>query len=198
MAERVIDLRQSAQPSRPPRAGVPARREDREHNIPLRTVNESGEHAPRKVLIAWSALEYEEQERHPYWFLIPGAAALILILIGILIQSYFFVAFVTLAFIVVVMYGNRSPRHMEFSVTKEGVFVGNTLHPFSYIKSFWIFDAMEPTELSLEVDRITMPYLRLPLGELHPNKIRAVLSDFLPEDKHKEFVSDQIARSFGF
>lgn len=198
MAERVIDLRHGERLARAPRPGVPSRHPDREHSIPLRTIREDGKSAPRKVLISWSALEYERPERHPHWFLVPGAAALALVLIGILIQSYFFVAFVTLAFIVILMYGNRTPRQIDFSVTKEGVAVGATLHPFSSVKSFWIFDAAEPHELSLEVDRITMPYLRLPLGELHPNKIRAVLSDFLPEDKHKEFVSDQIARSFGF
>ncbi len=150
------------------------------------------------VLLSWSAHEYEHRERHPHWWLWPGGGALAFAILGILIHSYFFVAFVGLAFIVIVMYGRRPPREIDFRVTREGVVAGRALHRFADIKSFCIFDAVEPSELSLEVDRITAPYLRLPLGELHPNKIRAVLSDFLPEEQHKEFMSDHFARALGF
>lgn len=128
----------------------------------------------------------------------PGAGALALVLLGILIHSYFFVAFVGLAFAVVIMYGHRAPREINFSVTREGVIAGRTLHCFADIKSFCIFDTITPYEVSLEVDRITAPYLRLPLGDIHPNKIRAVLSDYIPEEQHKEFLSDHFARALGF
>lgn len=154
--------------------------------------------APQKALLAWSAAEYEHRERQAHWWLLPGAGSLAFIIIGILIHSYFFVAFVTLAFAVVVMYGHRPPREIAFQITREGVSVGRALHRFADIKSFCIFDAVAPYEVSLEVDRITAPYLRLPLGDLHSNKIRAVLSDFLPEEQHKEFMSDHFARALGF
>ena len=150
------------------------------------------------MLLAWSAYEYEHAPRHPHWWIWPGGGALALIILGILIHSYFFVAFVVLAFAVVVMYGRRAPREIHFSVTREGVIAGRTLHRFADIKSFCIFDTAAPYEVSLEVDRITAPYLRLPLGELHPNKIRAVLRDYLPEEQHKEFMSDHFARALGF
>jgi hypothetical protein len=52
--------------------------------------------------------------------------------------------------------------------------------------------------VSLEVDHITSPYLRLPLGDLHPNKIRAVLSDFLSEEQHRESMTDHLTRILGF
>ncbi len=192
--KRTIDLRNQERPA--PRARPDA--EDREHSIPVRTASENPKDAIGKILLAWSAHEYEHTERHPHWWLWPGGGALALAILGILIHSYFFVAFVALAFIVVVMYGRRPPHEIDFSVTREGVFVGRALHRFADIKSFCIFDAVEPSELSLEVDRITLPYLRVPLGDLHPNKIRAVLSDFLPEEQHKEFMSDHFARAIGF
>lgn len=151
------------------------------------------------ILISWSAPEYEHPERKPNWFLYPGAGALLLVLIGILIHSYFFVALVVLAYSVILMYAYRTPRDIEFLITHEGIYAGRALYRFSDIKTFWIFEAPSGgAELSLEIDRITMPYLSLPLGELHPNKIRAVLSDFLPEEKHKEFLSDHLARGLGF
>jgi len=196
MVERkgIIDLRHRERA----RPGATIRAPDRERAIPIRTANQDTENASRNTLIAWSALEYEHRDRHPHWWLWPGGGALALALLGILIHSYFFVAFVALAFTVVVMYGRRPPREIDFRVTREGVFAERTLHRFADITSFCIFDATEPYELSLETDHITSPYLRLPLGDLHPNRIRAVLSDYVPEEKHKEFMSDHFARALGF
>lgn len=198
MRERTIDLRHPDQAHSARRPGALSQHQNQGQNTPVHTVNQNGKSEQSKALIAWSALEYEAHERRQYWFLWPAGAALTLVILGILIQNYFFVAFIALAFVVVIMYARRPPREIQFAVSHEGVLVGHTLHRFSDMKSFCIFDAAEPYELSLEIDRITMPYLRLPLGDTHPNRIRAVLSDFLPEEKHKEFVSDQIARGLGF
>jgi len=199
MAEqkRIIDLR-SKEAVGYSRESVPLQPRERRAQALQAPTTDRRRDERSAVLLSWSAPEYEHRARHPHWWLWPGGGALAFVLLGILIHSYFFVAFVVLAFIVVLMYGRRAPRTMDFSVTREGMMVGRGLHRFTDIKSFWIFDAAEPYELSLEIDRITAPYLRLPLGELHPNKIRAVLSDFLPEEQHKEFMSDHFARALGF
>jgi len=152
----------------------------------------------KSVLLMWSAPEYETLKLVPYWFIWPGAATLALIILGIAIQSFFFVAFCVLAFAVIVMYVKRAPREIQCVVNPKGISVGRTFHDFSGIKSFAIFDAEELPELSLEVDRISTPYIRVPLGDMHPNRVRAVLADFLPEEKHQDSLTDQIARSFGF
>jgi len=99
---------------------------------------------------------------------------------------------------VVLLYAKRSPREYKFAVTREGIFVGQTLHRFSELKSFWIFDTAGEAELSLETTRLLHPFLRLPLGGLHPDKVRSALSDFLSEEEHKDFFTDQITRSVGF
>jgi hypothetical protein len=173
---------------------------NRERGAPAdaRDLRQSGPQERGRAIISWSAHEYEYRERHPHWWLWPGGAALALALLGILIHSYFFVAFVALSFAVVIMYGHRKPREMDFAVTREGVIAGRALHRFADIKSFCIFDATAPYEVSLEVDHITSPYLRLPLGDLHPNKIRAVLSDFLSEEQHRESMTDHLTRILGF
>ena len=149
-------------------------------------------------VISWSAPEYRHRERGPYWYLAPGGTALAFILLGILIQSYFFVAFVALAGAVVMIYAVRPPRTIAFRAAPEGIWAGRTLYKFSEIKSFWIFNSGGSHELSLEVDRIALPYQRLPLGDLHPNKIRAMLSEYLPEREHRESVSDTIADALRF
>ena len=154
---------------------------------------------PQKNLIEWTALEYPLQERGPYWWALPSAAALVCVLFAILVKSYLFAGFSALALFVVLLYARRAPREYRFAITGEGVYIGERRHRFSEIESFWIFEHAERYELSLETKTGRMfPYLSLPLGDTHPNRVRAVLSDFLPEKEHTEMFTDQIARSIGF
>ena len=148
--------------------------------------------------VEWSALEHEERQRGPYWFLGPGIFALALVIFGVFAHSYFFIAFVALAYGVLLAYAHRPPRTIEFRVTSDGVQVGATHHPFSELKSFWIFAAPDHRELSLETTHLLSPYLRIPLGDMDPDRVGHAISRYLPEEEHKEFISDQIARSFGF
>ena len=148
--------------------------------------------------IEWSALEHEHRERSPYWFTGPGIVALAFVIFGIFAHSYFFIAFIVLAYGVLVAYAHRPPREIAFRIAGGGVTVGAAHHPFSELKSFWIFNAPDHKELSLETTRLLSPYLRLPLGDMDPDRVGHAISRYLPEEEHKEFISDQIARSLGF
>jgi hypothetical protein len=198
MVERTIDLRNHESLTR-----AEADRQTRTH-AEKRTGVQRAHIAPtepphgKKYLLEWTAPEYQARERGPYWFLLPFGVALLFVIFGIVIHSYFFIAFVALALVVILLYGRRPPREYRFALAKEGIYVGETLYRFSELKSFWIFETAEPPELSLETSKLLHPYLRLPLGGLHPDKVRSVLSEFLPEQEHKEFITDQITRSIGF
>ncbi len=149
-------------------------------------------------MIEWSALEYEARERTQGWYIFMGGAATLLVILGILAGSYFFIAFVLLAFVVMVMYAKRSPRRMDFSITSEGIRAGTKFYRMSDLKSFWIFNSPNAKELSLEVKSGFMPFLRFPLGDTNPEEVKRVLLNFIPEEEHKELMTDQIARGLGF
>lgn len=175
MAERTIDLRKTSAPG-------------------LLSVK------PTKVApeaVEWLALEFEERERGPYWFLFPGVAALALMIFAVLTKSWFFAAFVLLAFVVLWAYVKRGPRQIACKIGEEGVRAGETVYPYSDIKSFWIFERGETRDLSLETKSVFSPYLNLPLGDTDPEKVRGLLLQFIPETEHKELATDQIARSLG-
>lgn len=175
MVERTIDLRRSKTETRAPVISAPIKRQ----------------------VLEWSALEFEEYHRGPYWFILMGVVALALIIFGVFTRSYFFIAFVALAFAVLTVYAKRLPREIIFTISAEGVGAGRTFLSFSEIKTFWIFDKEERKELSLETKKMLTPFLRLPLGGQNPEEIRSILADFLPEEEHKELATDKIARSLG-
>lgn len=188
--KRIIDLRD---------AGAASRTLSSSHQTEeKRTVSIAAPAPEKEILFEWSAPEYAAMALLPYWYVWPGAAALALIILGIAVQNFFFVTFCALAFAVIVMYVKRPPREIHCVISPKGISIGRTFHKFSDIKSFAIFDEEALPELSLEVDRISTPYIRVPLGDIHSNRVRAVLSDYIHEEQHKDSLTDQVARSFGF
>lgn len=149
------------------------------------------------VLLEWSTLEYEKRELGVGKLLFAGGIALALVLLGILTRNYFFIAVVVLAFFTLIMYLKKEPKELGVAITQDGVYIERRRYEFPKLKSFWIFNGPELRELSLETNINFSPFVRVPLGNTGVEKLRAVLSKFLPEEEHKEFISDQIARRLG-
>lgn len=148
-------------------------------------------------LFEWTAYEYIYHEHGSSWFLTTGGVAVLFIILGIFTKSYFFITFVALAFLVIVLYAKRKPQKINFAILKEGVRVGGRVYDFSGLKSFWIFEKDSEKELSLATDKTLAHFIRLPLGEADSNKVRGILSNFLSEEEHQEFISDQVAKILG-
>ncbi len=195
MQKRIIDLRDDSPISAPTESVTPKAEVMRSAPIS----QEKALTMRGKALIEWSALEYPLVERGPYWWVPPSAVALVCVLFAIIVKSYLFAGFVVLALVVALLYMRRPPRTFHFAISREGVYIEEQRHRWAELESFWIFEHADHQEVSLETKtgRI-FPYLYLPLGEVHPNRIRRVLSDFLPEKEHTEMFTDQIARSIGF
>lgn len=152
----------------------------------------------RNALVSWSAYEYEKRERSTGWYVGAGIIASALVALGILSQNYFFIAFVALAFVMLVVYTKRPPRELEIEIFPEGIRAGKRLYEFSQIVSFWIFEKPDFKDLSLETKQTLQPYLRLPLGDADPEEIRKILSARIPEKEHADTFIDQLARVLGF
>lgn len=190
MNQSIIDLRKKDSRASPKQsqALVPVKEKS---NLPVPVEEES---AP---LLKWVAREYEHRHRGPYWFLAPGVFALGLVVIGIFAHSYFFVAFVALAYGVLMVYTHRTPENVKFSIAEEGIQMGGKLRPFSDFKSFFVFEANDRREISLETKNFVMPFLSVPLGATDGEIVRDILLRFLPEEEHEETFSDKFARGLG-
>lgn len=165
--------------------------------LDLRSVREVRRPAEGKVLLSWSAPEYEQYQYKPAWFVLLGGAALVLVILGILSRNYFFIAFIVLASAVLFMYAKRAPRTIEVEITGSGVKIGKTVYPFTELKSFWIFNLPGAKELSLDTKKAFSASVRAPLGDMVPEKVKRVMAQLLPEEEHQVLMTDQIARKLG-
>jgi len=80
-----------------------------------------------------------------------------------------------------------------FAITKEGVFVHDHVYPYDSLESFWIeYEPEGIKELSIRTTRLFLPYLRVPIQEVKPAKLRKTLIKFIPEEKHKGGIGEII------
>ena len=143
------------------------------------------------------------EEKSPANLLILGITALFgiaLIAYFAFIENYlaaffFFFAGMLVAYAIY----QRKPREVVCKIRAQGVQVNRDLYPYETLKSFWIFyDPPHHQELSIRSHKaFTGGYIKIPLGDEDPVKIREILTKFLPERKQEEALVDVFARLVG-
>lgn len=122
-------------------------------------------------------------------------AALIQIFQGNVITTVFF----ALLGAVLLLNTKKRSETGSFEVGPLGVKVERRLYGFREIKSFWI--EYEPTlgikELSLQLKKWYMPYIKIPIGDQNPVQIRSALLEFLPEVEHQDTFVEILSRKLG-
>ncbi len=147
-----------------------------------------------KPLISWETPEYPAYEKSADWYWWVGLVAVILIGFAVWQRSFLFGVFIFIAWFTVMLYAVRPPKTIRVSITESRVMVEDTLYPWHNIKSFWIF--YRPPlirDLSLESKKTVMPFIKIPIGETEPEKIKKIISSFVPEVEQKESVIDNLS-----
>jgi|SRR3989344_1062158 len=93
---------------------------------------------------------------------------------------------------------DANQKTLRCKIKSQGFQINNTLYPYENLKSFWIFYAPpNHTELSIRSKKTLMNYIKVPLGDADPVKIRELLTEFMPEKKQEEAFVDTLARNIG-
>ncbi len=149
--------------------------------------------------IEWTAPEFIRYKKSKRWFVLPVIVALVIIIIAIFNKNFLLAIATVLAAFVVCIYAIKEPRQIIFSISGRGIQVGKNRHKFEDLKSFWIFyDPPEVKELSIRSRKMFIPYIKIPLDNQDPAKIRKLLLNFLPERRHPNLLTDEVARKVKF
>ncbi|MBU6415008.1 hypothetical protein KGQ34_02080 [Patescibacteria group bacterium] len=153
---------------------------------------------PFAPLLSWSAPEHQNEIPTADAKLWLGAGSLALLGYAVYAQNYLFAIIILLFGFVWYAYAHRPSRMIDFAVSVRGVTVQTRLYEFQDLQSFWIFfDPPRIKELSLESKKTLMPFLKIPLGETSPVKLRELLVKFIPEKKQEETLTEILSRRFG-
>lgn len=149
-------------------------------------------------VLYWKTLEYEYYEKTPDWFWALGLIVLVFSIIALVLNNILFAVLIVLSGISLAMYGVRRPDVVDVEVGVQGVIIGNTLHPYASLESFWVdineFDGV----LYLKSEKTFAPLTIIPIKDVSPKEVRDILLDFLPEEEHHEPLPQKIMNYFGF
>src|SRR3989344_8695212 len=91
-----------------------------------------------KILLSWTAPEYEYYEKTTDWYWWVSLFAIILFVAAIWQKSFLFSVLVLIGWVTIILYAARKPLLIEFAISERGVLIGNKLYFWQDLKSFWI------------------------------------------------------------
>ena len=150
--------------------------------------------------IRWSADEHQHIPHGSDWYWALGVIAVATSLTAIIFGDVLFAIVIVVAAVTLGLVARTPPRHMTFELSERGVKVGETLHRYKEIISFWVThdETGEPPLLLIDTTKFMSPNLIIPLEGVSENSVRAYLTERVPEVEMHESVAHKILEFFGF
>jgi hypothetical protein len=148
--------------------------------------------------IRWRAQEHEHVERGSEWYWALGIFAASTALISILLGNFFFGILIVVAAVTLALLAQSPPPLVNFELSDRGIRVGDTMHRFEDVVSFWVEDHdADPPILLVDTTKWLTPNLVIPLTEVDAGQVRAFLSERTEEKPMKEPVWHRALEFFG-
>ena len=141
---------------------------------------------PEQEPVRWQAQEIIQHDKSPLWFVVFGFVVVALMAVAIFfIKDISFIILVPVMAAALLIYINRPPRMLDYTLSRQGLHINDTLYAFSEFKGFGVIhDGKEFSVLLLPVKRfkpgvsvyfpesageaiVDMLGARLPMQELH-------------------------------
>lgn len=96
-------------------------------------------------------------------------------------------------------YGKQNPKEIIISIHPEGIQVDRLLYKYRTFESFWIFqDTPEDHELVLRSKKAYIPFVHIYLGDQDPEKVKTLLSQYLPLKEEGYPITHIISHLIGY
>jgi hypothetical protein len=148
-----------------------------------------------EVLFQWRGMEYENYGISRKMFLILTFALCGIVLYALISNNPIMAITFILIGVAGYLHYQKEARELDFTIISEGIIVGKEIYSFDKIKSFWIhYDPPHTKIVSLHIGGTILPYVHIPIHNEDPVQIRAVLLEFIPEEKQEPTIIDAFER----
>lgn len=151
--------------------------------------------------INWSAPEYEYRPKEVSWFWISIIVAVLVLALAVWQRNFLFGFFVVVAEILLIVWGSREPREINFSFSDKGLTVdGRKFYAWDEIQN-WSARAPEESKygnLLLNFKGRLKPDMRVLLPKSKFAEIRKAFAEKLPEVEWEESIIDTLERFLRF
>ncbi len=93
---------------------------------------------PKDALFTWHGREYDHNPKDSDWYWSVGIIAVAGTIAAVLFGNYLFALLIIVAAGAIALHAAKEPPLHEFSLTPQGIIIGDRLHPFSAMLSFCV------------------------------------------------------------
>lgn len=148
--------------------------------------------------IRWRAYEHEHVERTSDWYWALGIFAVCTALISAIFGNFLFAILILVAAATLGVLAQSPPPLVNFELSDRGIRIGETMHRYEEIISFWVEDHdADPPILLVDTIKWLSPNFVIPLADMDPKLIRAYLTERCEEVPMKEPIWHKVLEFFG-
>ena len=148
----------------------------------------------------WETPEYHHSPKSKDWYWGLAMITITIVIVSILLGDGLFGVFTLIAAFTLALFAHQPPRLVSVDLSAKGIALGKTFYPYSEMESFWVDIVENPNhpKILFKSKRLLMPYIAIPIGNMHPDDIADFLIHFLPEVEHKEPLLMRLLEDLGF
>ncbi len=156
-----------------------------------------------KKEITWSAPEFEYHHKNSGWYLGVVIIAVAVTALAVLQGNFLFAVFTAVAAVLVVKWGAREPRYLDYTLTDSALAIsGEKQYLYEQLAGFATrrMDALEDglSELILRRKQRLGSYIKALFPTRHTEEIKHFLNRYLPEIEYEDSMADHLSRFLRF
>lgn len=147
----------------------------------------------------WEVDEYPPHERTRTWYIIAVSIGVALIVYATITANFLFAVIILMVGVIMLVNSFKHPEKIPVVITTTGVLVDETYYDFDAVRDFSIvYDPPTIKTLYFDFHSPWHPLLSIPLEEVNPNDVRALLLPFCAEnlERKEERLTDAARRMY--
>jgi hypothetical protein len=151
-----------------------------------------------EALLSWQCYEHAHTERGSDWYWALGIIAVSGALTSILFSNILFALIIILAACILGLIASQPPELTTIGIYERGLRVGDMLHRWEDVISFWVEEEHEEPRLLVDTTKVLSPNLIIPLTDVNPEDVRTLMQQFAEEKFLQEPLSHKLIELLGF
>ena len=149
--------------------------------------------------ISWDASEYLHHDKDAGWAMVLVSVAVLLSVASYLVlKDVFSVIVIVLMMTAVGVYGFRKPRTLNYHVSEQGLAIGERQYTYDNFRSFSVVDEGSVKSILFEPLKRFMPAISIYFEAKDEEKIKEVLSAYLPYKQRNLDLVDRVFQKLRF
>jgi hypothetical protein len=149
--------------------------------------------------VSWEAPEHTHGDKGGDWYFALGILTLAVTVAAVIFGNFLFALLAGLSGASLAVAASQPPKIVKYGVSVRGVFIENTLYPFTSLKAFCINeeDPRGPQLLILS-DKTFAPVIVMPIPPEYIDEIDDILGERLHEELIEESLFNKLLELVGF